>query len=341
MVEPVCRAREHVKQFAEKYRGVWRKVDAYRSAAARGDGWPTWPTWCFLPLGLAYEIVSSATGAAPLPPPLFIDASRLSTLAAWRTTQGVYRFDPAIYDAIRETEVDRSIPHEVLLHLPEWCVYIETPGLTWCRRPMFGAFAQLDVDLESERRALRLTADTNDGLWPMPIRLGEGSIAQSIDRLLDEGASLAPPLDINPHIISSMPTAASATAIRQDVEPLLSLVLYLCSQAAEVGDGTRRPSRPSPKCVKSGWRLFPADVPTTWEVGVRMGATLRRAAYAADTHRGGTNLAPRPHVRRAHWHGYWSGPKIGPREFELKWLPPIAVNVEDLDQLSATIRPVS
>lgn len=339
MVEQECRARAHMTSFGRQYPGVWRDVDGYRSVVAT-DGVPAWPTWCFLPLGLAYEIVSSATGVAQLPPPLAADASRLAALAAWRTTQGVYRFDPAVYDAVRETEVNRGIPHEVLLHLPEWCVYIETPGLTWARQPMFGAFAQLDIDLDSERRALRLTGDTESGLWSMPIRLGEGSLADSIDRMIDEAVRYAPQLDINLKLDDAMRDEVSAVALRADLEPLLSLLLYLCSQAAEIGDGSRGPSRPSPKRVKSGWRLFPAELPTTWDVGVRMGAALRRAAHAAETHRDGAHAPPRPHVRRAHWHGYWRGPQAGSREFELRWLPPIAVNVENLDQLPATIRPV-
>jgi hypothetical protein len=35
----------------------------------------------------------------------------------------------------------------------------------------------------------------------------------------------------------------------------------------------------------------------------------------------------RSHIRRAHWHGYWTGPKKEPekRKFKLLWLHPILV----------------
>lgn len=115
--------------------------------------------------------------------------------------------------------------------------------------------------------------------------------------------------------------------------------------------GAERPANPAPKRTKRGWRLFPAERVTTWDVGVRLGAALRRAHHAAETGGSGdgTHASPRGHVRRAHWHGFRSGPMKTPagdvipaasRRFDLRWLPPIPVNLETLDDLPATIRPV-
>jgi hypothetical protein len=62
---------------------------------------------------------------------------------------------------------------------------------------------------------------------------------------------------------------------------LVSLVLYLCSENAEIrpgGGGDRLPAYPEPKKTKKGSRLFPPDRPTDLEVGYRLGASLRRAA---------------------------------------------------------------
>ena len=53
---------------------------------------------------------------------------------------------------------------------------------------------------------------------------------------------------------------------------------------------------------------------------------------------------PRAHVRRAHWHGFWTGPRdperAEERRFDLRWLPPIPVAVDDVNDLPVTVRPV-
>lgn len=56
-------------------------------------------------------------------------ARSLALLAGWRHTKGIYRFDPDVYQELINTPLDRALPSERLLRLPEWCVAIETPGL--------------------------------------------------------------------------------------------------------------------------------------------------------------------------------------------------------------------
>jgi hypothetical protein len=43
----------------------------------------------------------------------------------------------------------------------------------------------------------------------------------------------------------------------------------------------------------------------------------------------GIRKSPVPHLRHAHWHGYRVGK--GRKDFKLRWLPPIAVNVPETD----------
>ncbi len=120
-----------------------------------------------------------------------------------------------------------------------------------------------------------------------------------------------------------------------------------------VGDGVRRPINPTAKRINGGeYRLFPPNQVTTWGVGVRIGAALRRAteyASSGDGEATGRN-APRGHIRRAHWHGFRSGPtktadgntvNTSDRKFEVRWLPPLAINLGDLSDLPSTIRAVS
>ncbi len=124
-----------------------------------------------------------------------------------------------------------------------------------------------------------------------------------------------------------------------EIAPLLSLLLYLCSEAADYGKGPR-PQNPHPVKTAKGPRLFPSQRPRVWEVGARLGAALRRAyAEASEKADAAADRAhPRPHIRRAHWHAYRVGP--GRQEVRLHWLPPIPVNVEDFSDLPTVVRPV-
>ncbi|MGH8769053.1 MAG: hypothetical protein ACREVT_12860 [Burkholderiales bacterium] len=127
--------------------------------------------------------------------------------------------------------------------------------------------------------------------------------------------------------------------------PLVSVLLYLCSASSELRDASgtlHRPQRPQFKRTRKGRRLFAPDKPTTWEAGYRLGAALRRAYAQERTEPGDTHASPRPHIRRAHWHAFWTGPKAEPaqRKLDVRWLPPIPVAVQDLDELVPVVRPV-
>lgn len=243
-------------------------------------------------------------------------------------TQGIYRFDPLVFEAITHTPVTGDLPHEVLFRLPEWCVYVETPGLRYGDDPLHAFFAHLDFALNTGEAQLRLLLDADLTLAPLALPLGSWPLAESIARALaaTEGAAA-----------QAGPAAAGVLAV---VEPLVSLLLYLCSQAAEIGCDARRPGNPTPKKTRRGLRIFQADKPTAWDVGVRLGAALRQAQQAgrAEEPGDGSWPGPRPHIRRAHWHGFWNGPKKGERRFVLHWLPPIAINIASLDSLPATVR---
>ncbi len=126
------------------------------------------------------------------------------------------------------------------------------------------------------------------------------------------------------------------------LSPLISLLLYLCADDAEIGDGILRPKQPKATKTKQGWRLFPVDALTVWDVGLRIGPAIRRAheRETGEGHPVGDRARPRAHIRRAHWATYWTGPRSGEQTAVLRWLPPIPVNVDNLDVLPATVHRV-
>src|SRR6185369_17498093 len=104
-----CRPRAHLAAAGKLYPEAWKTADAFR--ADRGcDGLPDWPDWCYLPLAGWYAIVSGGC-TNRIPSHLIGDVGRLAALGTWRATQGIYRFDPALYHAIVETPVDGDLPH--------------------------------------------------------------------------------------------------------------------------------------------------------------------------------------------------------------------------------------
>jgi hypothetical protein len=337
------RPKQHLIAASKLYPGAWRKVDELR--ADRGKGLPDWPDWCFLPLAGAHAIVSQG-GSMPMH--LLPDVGRLGALIAWRVTQGIYRFDPALYAAVVDTPMDREIPCDMLYRLPEWCVYVETPDLQWQGDALHGFFAHLEHDIGTGRAELRLLLDSDSALTPLPLHLGAWPLAEAIERMQAEA--------IRQSVASSQSRLAAqlsgfdlASQAAGSIAPLISLLLYLCSAPEEIGTPEHRPANPQPKRTKQGWRLFAAEKAATWDVGVRIGAALRRAYQRSETSQQASDpqtgkASPRGHVRRAHWHGFWSGPRdperAADRQFKLRWLPPIPVNLDDYDNLPATVHPV-
>jgi hypothetical protein len=330
----------HLEAVSRLYPKAWKQADMFR--AARGEGEiPNWPDWCFLPMGGWYEISSGDVSQEATNLQSALDTGRLAALGTWRVTQGIYRFDPSIYAAVIATPLDGNIPSEVLFRLPEWCVYIETPGMQFMGETLFGFFAHLEWFSESQQHELCLVLDLDGNesqLIPLSLPLLEPSgrtLMQAIAQTeYVEGCQSA--------LSSSTSSAGENLQTAAALQPIISLLLYLCSVNSEIGDGSRKPGFPIPRKTKQGMRMFPADKPTTWDVGVRMGSALRRAYHQQETTPSVPQNSPRPHIRRAHWHGFWQGSINTPakRKLALKWLPPIPVNLADPDQLVPVIRPI-
>lgn len=320
------RPKNHLSDAAKLYPAAWKQIEEFR--AARGHDLPDWPDWCFLPLAGFYSIVSADAGVDQLPLHQISDVAKLAAIGTWRATQGIYRFDPAVYESVSETPINGDLPCDVFYKLPEWCIYIETPNTSgpWGRQ--YGAWVHLERDMNDGRDELRLLLDCEDDLMPIMLHLGKWSIEEAIKRFAKEaGKQLGGQwLMLNDEQIEQLKSV---------VTPTLSLTIYLCAENADFGD--QRPQRPRPKKTKKGWRLFPPDKPKQWDVAVRLGGAMRKYRQAEETAQLGERSGPRPHVRRAHWHSFWKGPRDGERKIIVKWMPPIPVNV-DSEELPSVIK---
>lgn len=335
MTQTPDRLRGYLSDYAEQYPGAWKLYETFRTG--RGKDLPNWPEWCWCPLAASYAIISGG-GDKRVPLDRIMDVGILGALAAWRMTQGIYRFDTDMFAALWSTPLDGQLPIDILYHLPEWCVYIEAPaGYEYDGQTLFGWFAHLEWDAETKRAELRLILDLDNDFFPYTIHLTAATLEDCVSRAMEEGIKQAwihgIEVDLTPEKVAEQ---------KCFLTPVVSVVLYLCTMAADIADlrGKReRPGNPEPRKTKKGMRTFPTPGETTWLVGHRIGASIRLAAGARAGAGGvfpgteeGSHASPRPHVRRAHWHSYWTGPKDNPekRKVALKWLPPIPVGAGEI-----------
>lgn len=319
---------DHLTSIARRYPEGWRMADFCR---ADRTGLPAWPAWCFLPLAAWHSIVAARTGSIQPPLGMAADISRLAALGAWRYSQGIYTYDTDIMKALADTSIAGALPADVLMRLPEWCIYIETPGAKWADQFSYGFFSFLEWDTEDAHTELRLLFDMHSGqLLPAPpIYLGKWPLVDSLAKGLST-------IKESPHLSGAQKALAENTfsqKLEKDLYTPLALLLYLCSDSPDIAGHVpgEYPARPKPKKTKRGWRLFPPDKPHIWRVGATAGDALRQAATEAKKSTDKSGL--RPHIRRAHWHGFWSGPKDIPekRRFRYQWMPPLVIGVEKND----------
>lgn len=313
----------YMAAYSRKYPRAWEIAEDMR---AHRSELPQWPAWCYLPLSGWWSVISAHKGGANLELADAADFAVLAALGAWRYTQGIYQYHTAVLDALADTPLGGDMPMDVLHRLPEWCVYVDLPHTPQALGGIRGFFAFLDFDPKDERHELRFVLDSGTALWLGPIvHIGPWSVVEGVERMEREAQRLDPSIE-----------AGNLDDYADLAARLMSVMLYLCADEPELlgHEPGQRPNYPQYKRVKGGDRLFPPVRPHVWRVGEVIGAELGRATDAAPA-APGERHTPRPHMRRAHWHGYWTGPRKPrqdndqqqPRRFGFKWLPPMAIGL--------------
>lgn len=237
--------------------------------------------------------------------------------------------------ALFNTEPSGDLPISVLQRLPEWCVYIEAQRTLPSGKHINGFFAFLDHDANAHSIDLRIVLHVSDQLEvTMTVPIGPWSVIEALDQIRQESKKYAPGFSMSDDALST---------VARDLYPLLSLLLYLCADEPDIAGhvpGTY-PQYPQPQKTKKGLKFFPPDKPRIWNVGQKQGEKLRQSIENANQSEPGSGAITRkPHIRKAHWHGYWRGPRKPkpdspeqPKQtFFYKWIPPLIVGSDDSDQ---------
>lgn len=314
----MLRPQQLLKEIAKAYPNVWQQVKQFR--AAKGKDLPNWADWCYLPIAAGVAIATQGNNSK-LYQAMFnkINPAIIVAGATWRITQGVYRFDAELYNTLVNQPLEGNIPCEVLKRLPEWCVYIEMYD-----DEIEGFWAHLEDDINTDRIELRLVIMFKDGVnTSVPIHLGNWTIEEGLQRMIQEAQQ-----HVQGYKVPQLPDE-----LIKKIASMIQLVLYLCADNIDI---TQLPQHPRYRVRRSGQVDVVRKV-RTWDVGVRIGATIRkyrneRITAESQEHEQRqlkTRQSPRPHIRKAHWHSYWVGKRDGERKLILKWLPPIPVNMEE------------
>ncbi|MBK8536726.1 MAG: hypothetical protein IPL59_17400 [Candidatus Competibacteraceae bacterium] len=225
------------------------------------------------------------------------DVGRLAAASAKRMTQGIYRFDPDLYAARVETPLTETCPTRCCIACPNGAFYLETPGPEgYTGRP-------LDWRLRAPhypRREIVIYACCwtacilKSILFPVPIRLGKGSLLDSIHAVL-----------------------AAARKSRRRRYPDKLAIIEAADAVADVAGritdsgaaavSVNRPSRlfaPHLRIVhaqKQGPLMTPPQNVRYWTVGERIGATLRQTDTVTQipVDPTTTHQRPRPNLRRS------------------------------------------
>jgi hypothetical protein len=108
------------------------------------------PDWCIMPTLFPFLLITNRYGESYYLTHMD-EMMTIGSMYVWRASKGIYRFAPEIYEALISQPLTGNLPTDCLYHLPEWAVYIETPGLSYERHPMKGFIAHLDYNLFSRK----------------------------------------------------------------------------------------------------------------------------------------------------------------------------------------------
>lgn len=341
-----CVPLQVLRNISRDYPNAWEQMDYFHSLR---DTTPdmTWPEWYFAPMSAAIAVVEDEyrRQGKIVPQPLLplLDFQTIDALAPWRHSKQIYRIDPDLEaELLEDPHASDLIPAQIVKHLPYPCVYIQTNSLTCWGEPIDGFFAHLEYDTETKDSELRFLPVAKKGrvLQGLSLHIDQPTMKDSFVRfhvVASKRSKSVYDLNVQQDILEK-----GMLEMEEDCRKLLPLVVYICSD-----ENDQTVAKPSAKEEKKIEKKEDApirdryDEVQEWNVGYRIGPAIRKYHEKRREAEGrpGAHTPKRPHIRRAHWHHFWTGAGES-RHLIVKWIPPVFVNAENDEDLPATVHRV-
>lgn len=265
----------------------------------------------------------------------------IECLKVWQRTRVVYRVHPGLAVSLADTDPNSAIPCEVFTRLPHPDPFVAFPTpIPAPHGASSGKLAEpavyVGMLVTGLSRSLTMCSTTDPDLCLLNVSLvgrfryigqreqefREYSVRipclgdrYTVDEMIDTAGRFMATTD---------PEARENGAQRNAFRLAVSMLLYLCSGQSDIG--ARTAVAPGKKTRRQG------SVPSTViDVGFDIGPKLHAAGQAAAaTANSGNGSRVRAHIRKAHWHTYWTGPK-DKQVADVRWIHPILVNAADRD----------
>lgn len=246
----------------------------------------------------------------------------------WQFSKPNFVFDPTIVSHLVDSVLPDELPAEVLHRLPYWSQWITMP-----------------VSLQSKDNSMQLDFDgafvgyTNINGRPAlalaaPFVSDDPSIrSNDFTPFVTSYVYLDQPvrtelLVTNSHLlnvsdeVSRDQFASLIINVHHYLTKIVCCVLYICSEQQALH--TEGHSQPRPQRLGKSYRITPPKDDRVITLGTEMAQLLKDFEAEVETCTRAFN-GRRPHLRRAHYHHFWTGPKVGEQVLICKWLPPRVV----------------
>ncbi len=310
---------------------AWQQMAMFHRDNGK-NGLSRWADWCYAPISCAMAVVEPYKNYNTLNLKEALQISKqaqiIHVLAPWRLSKEVYIIDADLKELLFENPTDIEIPCEILLQLPYFSFYVEVPDLRFDEDIQHGFFVALENDVNTGAKELRFLFVKEDGTcFGYPIHIDNSTIFDSIKKTQEQSIKNLQERNGPETIQQLIQNQEGQRKIALFMGQCLQIVLYILAQNADIiPDPEQTTITKRGKTIKDKYSEI-----RKWDVGYRIGNELRKQKTIPTDYQGGTHNSPRPHIRRGHWHHFWTGPRndISQRKLILKWLSPMAIAVGD------------
>ena len=264
------------------------------------------------------------------------DLKRLATsltllmIAVWRKNKQIFCFDKEILKDFCNQEINFDMSPELFEQLPYPCIYIDVDGISGVE-----GFWVMKCSDDLGNKSLCINFVVSDAFMSLILLTvnGASTINDIIKNFFDSQREIK--------------MKKKKNIMRERLKLALQCLLYICAANAEIEEDPiqkkryRAPS--SEQFIKDKVREV-----KKWNCGKKeskiiysdFGSYPRIVTDMKENHIRNVKSSPkRCHVRRSHWHHYWTGSsKDGTRKMELRWISAMTIHKEEYEEESPNLK---